>query len=242
MKNIAIEVQEAAGTNQYGDPYWTWANRSGAEVSVTQYLEVTIAGLTNNLTADETAGLTSALEAVHAWLVENDTRLPRGAAVPDADTLPMKYTKFDTPRWWWTRRFGAKVTITENGGVRIDGADDDLTAEETAGLIAALAAAHEWLDEHGPCLAPANKPTITQRGTTMKNIAATTTEIRQPDGTNLFGDPYWVWSPVREGARVTVSDEGKVYVTGADTGLDAYSAAALADALASAHAWIADNL
>lgn len=75
----------------------------------------------------------------------------------------------------------------------------------------------------------------------MKNIAATTTEIRQPDGTNLFGDPYWTWSPVREGARVTVSDEGKVYITGADTGLDAYSAAALADALASAHAWIADH-
>lgn len=75
----------------------------------------------------------------------------------------------------------------------------------------------------------------------MKNIAATTTEIRQPDGYNLFDDPYWTWSPVREGARVTVSDEGKVYITGADTGLDAYSAAALSDALASAHAWIAEH-
>ena len=73
------------------------------------------------------------------------------------------------------------------------------------------------------------------------NTATATAETRQPDGYNLFDDPYWTWSPVREGACVTVSDEGKVYITGADSGLDAYSTAALADALASAHAWIAEH-
>ena len=74
----------------------------------------------------------------------------------------------------------------------------------------------------------------------MNNTAAKP-EIRQPDDFNLFGDPYWSWSSVRVNARVTVSDEDKVYVTGTDTGLDAYSAVALADALASAHAWIAEH-
>jgi len=149
--NIATEVRDPEGTNQYGDPYWTWSGR-GAEVSVTQYLEVTISGLDQELTTEDTAALASALASVHAWLVENDTRLPHGAAIPAADTLPMKYTEFDTPRWRWARRYSAEVTITENGGVNITGAHGDLTAEETAGLVAALAAAHEWLTEHGPWL------------------------------------------------------------------------------------------
>lgn len=66
-------------------------------------------------------------------------------------------------------------------------------------------------------------------------------EIRRPDARNLFGDPYWVWSNTRTNARVLVADDGRVFVTGTDTSLNADDALALATALASAHAWLAEQ-
>ena len=68
-----------------------------------------------------------------------------------------------------------------------------------------------------------------------------TIEIRRPDAHNLFGDPYWVWPNTRAGAQVLVADNGRVYVTGNETSISADEALELATALASAHAWVANQ-